>query len=55
MSNVEKLYEGDQRLQSLTDAIVDVLHERGEGLPIPSIIGSLEIAKQYIMTEALED
>lgn len=44
-----KLFEGDQRYESLLQSLETTLYERGEGLPIPVILGVLEILKAKIM------
>ena len=51
---IEKLFEGDPRLQSLTDAIKELIYERGVGLPVPAIIGVIEMVKLEILDEAKE-
>lgn len=53
-NKIIKLHIGDQRLESLIQAVVDTLHERGGGLPIPSILGVLDLVKDYIKSEAAE-
>ena len=53
--NIIKLHEGDQHSQTLTDAVLEVLYERGEGVPIPSILGVLELVKLHIVNETLEE
>lgn len=50
--SVTKLFEGDQRCESLLDAVLATLYERGKGLPIPSVLGVLELAKQQIIEDA---
>jgi hypothetical protein len=54
MDNVEKLFDGDKRCGVLTESIIDVIYERGNGLPIPSILGCIELAKMQIINEAVE-
>lgn len=46
---VEKLFEGDMRLGNLCDAILDMLYERGDGIPFPAILGCLEIVKAKLI------
>lgn len=48
MSDVTNLRIGDARLENLLQAVIDLLHERGEGLPIPSLLGVLDLAKDYL-------
>lgn len=55
MNNVEKLFIGDPRGEVIVQAIVDLLHERADGMPIPMILGLLDIAKQQILEDALND
>lgn len=50
--SVEKLFEGDQRCEVLLEAVLTTVYERGKGLPIPSVIGILELAKLSIIKDA---
>lgn len=51
MSNIIKLSEGDLRCESLLEALKAVVYERGVDMPIPSIIGILELLKFEIIKE----
>lgn len=42
---------GDMRCQNLLIALKDIVYERGKGLPVPSIIGTIEILKLDIIKE----
>ena len=48
---VENLFQGDERCETLCQEVLKVVYERGEGLPLPSVIGVLEIVKKEIMDE----
>lgn len=48
---VTKLFAGDARNVALIDALFETIKERGEGVPIPSIIGCLELVKMQVLTE----
>ena len=51
MSNVEKLFDGDQRAGTLVTALEDVIYERGQGVPISTIVGVLDILKFKFLNE----
>lgn len=56
MSNIEQLFYGDPRLESICDEILEVLYRRANGVSIPAVVGILELAKQQIINDArLED
>lgn len=46
--NIEPLYYGSKHADSLYDAIWDVLVERGTEMPIPTILGVLELLKDKV-------
>jgi hypothetical protein len=46
-----KLYEGDERLETLLQALKKEIYERANGVPIPTIIGLLEVLKFVIIEE----
>jgi hypothetical protein len=48
---VINLFDGDQRYEVLLQSLESTLYERGEGLPIPAIIGVLEILKKKLLEE----
>ena len=48
---VEKLFEGDERMETLLQSVKEEIYKRGVGIPIPSIIGVLEIIKMEILKE----
>lgn len=54
-SNVEKLFEGDPRAEVVLDALLELLYERADGMPIPQVLGVLELAKHTIIQQAIED
>ena len=51
MASVELLFEGDKRCEALLGAIKSTVYERGLGLPLPSVVGVLELAKIEILKE----
>lgn len=51
---VVKFAEGDPRLATLVEAIMDLVKKRGDGLPLPSVLGCMDLAKEFILSEALE-
>jgi len=48
---VTKLFAGDARNVALLDQLFETIKEYGGGLPIPSIIGCLELVKMQVLTE----
>lgn len=54
MTNIEKLFVGDPRLESITDEVLEVIYNRCNGMPIPTVLGILDIAKVEIMQTTLE-
>lgn len=49
---IEHLFNGaDMRCEELLKAIEVVIYERGDSLPIPSIVGTIEILKLKIMKD----
>lgn len=46
---VTELFEGDPRCASLLEAVLDTVYERGDKLPLPSVLGVLEMAKLLIL------
>lgn len=52
--SITKLYQGDQITANLTKAVCDLIMERGEGLPLPAILGMLEIIKIQIFLDHKE-
>lgn len=44
---------GDLRAATLLESLQEVMHERGKGMPIPTIIGVLELLKFDLMKKAL--
>lgn len=54
-ATVVSLFEGDQRCERLCDALLELIYERGKGLPFPSVLGVLRIVEQQLITDHLED
>lgn len=48
---VVNLFAGDTRCVALIDQLFEAIKERGPGLPIPSIIGCLELVKMQLLTD----
>lgn len=48
MSNVIKLFDGDPRAQELFDELVDFIYEHARGMPIPLLLGILDLVKAEI-------
>lgn len=52
MSNVTNLYTGDKRLESLHSAIIALVYERGDGLPLPAVLGVLRLVEIDLLEDA---
>jgi hypothetical protein len=48
---VTPLFKGDTRNIALIDQLFEAVRIYGGGLPIPSIIGCLELVKMQVLTE----
>ena len=48
---VTSLFKGDGRNVVLIDQLFETIKEYGGGLPLPSIIGCLELVKMQVLTE----
>ena len=44
----------DQRCVTLLDAVLATVHERGRGMPFPSILGVLRLVETRLISEQLE-
>lgn len=53
--NVEQLHEGDVRCLTLLDAILETMHERGKGMSLPAVLGTLELVKMALIADAVEE
>lgn len=51
MVDVIKLHEGDERCETLLQALKDLIYERAIGMPMPLIIGTIELMKHEIIKE----
>lgn len=49
---VEKLYRGDKHADAIHDAIWNVLVERALEMPIPTILGVLDLIKDKVKDNA---
>lgn len=47
--NIVNFPSGDIRVADFYVELIDFIRNKGDGLPYPSIIGSIEMAKQEIM------
>jgi hypothetical protein len=45
------LFKGDPRCQTLCDALLDLIYERGRGLPLPLILGVLRLVEHSLIDE----
>lgn len=52
MGQVTDLFQGDPRCEQLLTALQQVLDERGTGLPIPAVLGTIDILKEVVMQDA---
>jgi len=48
---IARLYDGDERCETLCQAILALVHEPGDGLPFPLIIGTLRIVEHRLFTD----
>ena len=48
---VIQLFGGDPRCEALERAILAVIHERGDGLPFPLVLGVLRLVEHRLMSE----
>lgn len=48
---VIKLFAGDTRCVALIDQLFETIKDYGGGVPIPSIIGCLELVKMQVLTD----
>lgn len=54
-NKITPLFDGDQRCQSLLDALAEVLYERGKGMPLPSTLGVLRLLEHEVIENARLD
>lgn len=52
MGEPVRLFDGDQKLEALTEAVIELVYERGEGCSVPSILGVLDLVKIQIIKDA---
>ncbi len=55
LTEVVKLFPGDKAAETLTMAILELLYDRGDGMPIPTILGVLEIVKDVVKASAYDE
>lgn len=51
MSNIVKLFEGDMRCENLLLALEKLTYEQGDGMPLPLIIGTIDLLKDKIIED----
>jgi len=51
MTNVERIYPNDNKIQKLQDAIIKAIEDHDDGMSVATVIGVLEISKQYVLGE----
>lgn len=51
---IELFGGGDQRCVTLLDALVEVISERGEGIPFQAILGTIKLLEMTIIREQCE-
>ena len=49
--NVINLSDGDLRCSTLADAILELIYERTDGMPFPSVLGVLRIVEHKLFEE----
>jgi hypothetical protein len=49
---VVRLYEGDARAEALETAVLATVYRRGEGLPLPLVLGVLRLVEQRLIEDA---
>lgn len=55
-SNVEPLYDGDQRIERVVEGFQDVVERmRNQGITVATMIGCMEIVKAELLKELLEE
>lgn len=52
-SNILPLFEGDKRCAALLTALEETLYERGKGIPLPSVLGVIDLLKISMLENAL--
>ena len=52
--DVINLPYGDNRVANFVVDLIDFIRERGDGLPYPSVLGAIDIAKAEIMRKQEE-
>jgi len=52
--SVVRLYEGDQRAETLLEALRDTMWEYGKDMPIPTILGVLQLAAHGLITQDVD-
>lgn len=54
-SKILPLFDGDRRCRTLLDSLAEVLYERAEGIPLPSVLGVIELLKLDVIENARSD
>lgn len=50
--NIEFLYHGDKHADALYCALESTLQERGQGMSVPTLLGVIELLKDYVKENA---
>lgn len=53
MTKVIKL-DGDRRCETLLNALEDTVYERGQGLSMPAVIGVIDLLKDLVKANSVE-
>lgn len=51
VDNIEPLYFGDIRLDNICNSIKEILYERCEGMPLPTVLGLLKCVEIEILKD----
>ena len=56
MTDVQPIFDGDQRIDTLVDRLDNVIDSsRDAGLTAAAVVGAIEIVKQKLLKELLND
>lgn len=54
-ARVIPLFEGDQRCQRLLETVLEVIYERGKGLPLPAVLGVVRLVEYQLIVDHDDD
>lgn len=49
------LFESDQRCVTLFQSILDLIYERGVGLPFPAVLGVMRLVEEQLIKDHTDD